>query len=395
MQISRISKILAISLALVGSSSNIAANPYYNSGNSQYSHRSNQDFQSRYDRFGRERQNFNRNYQRQQQAQSYQQRQKQYQKKYQGRYYNGYQQQQAQQYQQRQRQYQQQYDYGYQNQYEDNYEQQQPHYRQIYQARQSAPTELYGDKLCETGQYNCITIKRGQTWHTLFPDENQRDLVKRLNRLNILLRVGMQLAVPKDIATVSKMDLAPFQRKIDSDGKKLIIVNLPKLAWGAFDSTGNLVNWGPVSGGRDFCSDIGKPCNTIRGVFSVFEKKDQHCKSESFPVDHGGGAPMPYCMFFHDGFALHGSHELPGYNASHGCVRMYKEDAKWLNENFVDVPVYAHDKGTEVIVQTAAKSNDIEDNYFAEEKLDEVDDQADYDNFETNDNGDDIDQINY
>ncbi|HRE32879.1 MAG TPA: L,D-transpeptidase, partial [Candidatus Berkiella sp.] len=53
-----------------------------------------------------------------------------------------------------------------------------------------------------------------------------------------------------------------------------------------------------------------------------------------YPVGKGG-APMPYCMFFHGGYALHGSNSVPSYNASHGCVRMAPEDAQWLNEDFV------------------------------------------------------------
>ena len=78
-------------------------------------------------------------------------------------------------------------------------------------------------------------------------------------------------------------------------------------------------------------------CKTVAGVFNIFQKKGEQCYSRSFPVDHGGGAPMPYCMFFLDGFALHGSKQVPGYNASHGCVRMYQDDAQWLNKKFVDV----------------------------------------------------------
>jgi lipoprotein-anchoring transpeptidase ErfK/SrfK len=39
-------------------------------------------------------------------------------------------------------------------------------------------------------------------------------------------------------------------------------------------------------------------------------------------------------MFFHRGYALHGSYDVPGYNASHGCVRMFVKDAKWLNQEF-------------------------------------------------------------
>jgi len=37
------------------------------------------------------------------------------------------------------------------------------------------------------------------------------------------------------------------------------------------------------------------------------------------------------------GFALHGSYEVPGYNASHGCVRIFVDDAEWLNEDFTDI----------------------------------------------------------
>ncbi len=39
------------------------------------------------------------------------------------------------------------------------------------------------------------------------------------------------------------------------------------------------------------------------------------------PGAHFLGAPMPYCMEFHPGFGLHAGN-LPGYPASHGCVRL-------------------------------------------------------------------------
>lgn len=45
---------------------------------------------------------------------------------------------------------------------------------------------------------------------------------------------------------------------------------------------------------------------------------------------------MPYCMFYSDGYALHGSYNLPGYHASHGCVRILPEDAKWLRHEFIE-----------------------------------------------------------
>jgi lipoprotein-anchoring transpeptidase ErfK/SrfK len=46
------------------------------------------------------------------------------------------------------------------------------------------------------------------------------------------------------------------------------------------------------------------------------------------------GAPMPYSIFFHDGFAIHGTTDLKrlGTIASHGCVRLHPDNAKALFE---------------------------------------------------------------
>ncbi len=58
---------------------------------------------------------------------------------------------------------------------------------------------------------------------------------------------------------------------------------------------------------------------------------------------------MPYCMHFFMGYALHGSDQVPGYAASHGCVRMFIEDARWLNEEFIDV-AGPQQLGTRIII---------------------------------------------
>lgn len=46
------------------------------------------------------------------------------------------------------------------------------------------------------------------------------------------------------------------------------------------------------------------------------------------------GAPMPYSIFFHQGFAIHGTTDLKrlGTIASHGCVRLHPDNAKMLFE---------------------------------------------------------------
>lgn len=202
--------------------------------------------------------------------------------------------------------------------------------------RKTQPASYYGSTLCNYAQYTCLKVPRGQNWKSLFPDPIQRDLVQRLNRTYNRLSAGKLLAVPKNLSTTTLFDLSPFPLKIKAADNKQIIVDQEKLAWAAYDHHGHLVHWGPISSGSDKCSDSNKSCLTMTGIFEIFNKENEDCVSNAFPAGRGG-AMMPYCMFFHKGFALHGSDDIPGYRASHGCIRMFIQDAKWLNEQFISV----------------------------------------------------------
>ncbi|MDR3477329.1 MAG: L,D-transpeptidase [Gammaproteobacteria bacterium] len=194
----------------------------------------------------------------------------------------------------------------------------------------------YGSRLCEdTTKYSCYVAKRGDRWEKLFPDEDKMNLEKHINRINIRLEPGMVLAIPRG-DDLDIMSYSPFTKQISPLGEKVIIVSLTNLAWGAYDEQGTLVRWGPASGARGYCPDIHGGCHTPTGSFAIYRKLGDECVSSKFPVGRGG-APMPYCMYFHGGFALHGSYEVPGYNASHGCVRLFVGDAEWLNETFTDI----------------------------------------------------------
>lgn len=177
-------------------------------------------------------------------------------------------------------------------------------------------------------------------------------MVQRLNRTYNYLWAGKEIAVPKDLSHLTIFDVSPFPLQINDDPEKQIIVDQEKLAWGAYDERGQLVKWGPISSGSDECSDhSSKTCRTLTGIFRVFSKEDSHCKSDVFPIGKGG-AKMPYCMYFHKGFALHGSDDIPGHRASHGCIRIFIQDAKWLNENFVTLSNEGNNfLGTKIVVR--------------------------------------------
>lgn len=113
---------------------------------------------------------------------------------------------------------------------------------------------------------------------------------------------------------------------------KRTFVFFPKhTAWAVFNEQGNRVRTGKGSGGKLWCEDLKKPCTTVTGKFQIYAKKGASCQSGTYPLETNGGASMPYCQHFHQGYALHGSDFIPDYNASHGCIRVRHSAAKWLD----------------------------------------------------------------
>lgn len=128
--------------------------------------------------------------------------------------------------------------------------------------------------------------------------------------------------------------------------EKTIVVDPNVNAWGAYASDGYLVRAGIATAGGKWCDDINRPCRTSVGTFRVQSLGSRDCISKRYPRPNGGGL-MPYCMYFNNGMALHGSPDTAVVedNVSHGCVRMRISDAEWLRYNFVNV-------GTKVVVKS-------------------------------------------
>lgn len=128
-----------------------------------------------------------------------------------------------------------------------------------------------------------------------------------------------------------------------TSAKSTFIFDPNKHRWYAYDRSGELVGSGRASGGKGYCPDTRRRCKTPAGTFSVYSMGGPGCVSKKFPIGKGG-APMPYCMFFHGGFAIHGSYDVPNHNASHGCIRVEPSAARWLQQNVIEY-------GTKVIVR--------------------------------------------
>lgn len=127
----------------------------------------------------------------------------------------------------------------------------------------------------------------------------------------------------------------PMQR--EATGKNTFVFSPKAMAWAAYDPSGKRVRTGRASGGVDKCPESpNQECRTVTGHFQVLRKGDETCESKTYPIGEGG-APMPHCMFFNGGYAIHGSHEVPDYHASHGCIRVKPAAARWLNEEFLSI----------------------------------------------------------
>lgn len=121
------------------------------------------------------------------------------------------------------------------------------------------------------------------------------------------------------------------------------VFNPKSLSWVAINHNGKVVRSGKASGGSRYCKDVRRACRTPTGTYRIISKGSANCRSSRYPLGKGGAA-MPYCMFFSKYYAIHGSYDVPNYNASHGCIRVKPHDARWLHQNFIKI-------GTKVIVK--------------------------------------------
>ena len=98
---------------------------------------------------------------------------------------------------------------------------------------------------------------------------------------------------------------------------KAIVVHQPWQAFAAYEA-GRVVRWGPVSTGR-------KETMTPAGAFNLtWRSKGRHSTDNAAWF-------LPWYFNFHNerGVSFH-QFDLPGYPASHACVRLLERDAKWL-----------------------------------------------------------------
>ncbi len=136
--------------------------------------------------------------------------------------------------------------------------------------------------------------------------------VNRYDRRQI--PAGKKVLMPIDIQKA--LEYVPVPKQIsDYRGEREIRVFLALQYFGTYEN-GALVFWGPVSSGK-------KSRPTRPGKF-VVKYKQRYKRSIKYH-----NAPMPYSINYNGGYFIH-EQSLPGYPASHGCIRLLMADAKKL-----------------------------------------------------------------
>jgi lipoprotein-anchoring transpeptidase ErfK/SrfK len=166
------------------------------------------------------------------------------------------------------------------------------------------------DSLANTSQIDSFQNKYNQ---------KEKRIIFALNRIDFgKLRVGSKLVIPDTLVT-DLIKYSPFPANLeilDSIPKTVLIAQ--RIQGFALYENGKLIKWGPVSSGK-------RSTPTPNGLHYANYKK----KLKISTADEAWKLPYYFNFMNFYGVGIH-EYDLPGYPASHACVRTYKEDAQFI-----------------------------------------------------------------
>lgn len=153
------------------------------------------------------------------------------------------------------------------------------------------------------------------SFKTRFSAEEQ-DIIFALNRMDSWrLKEGKTLVIP-DTLTGDLMDYSPFPDHLeilDSVPKAVLISR--RIQAIALYEKGKIINWGPVSTGKESTQT---PVGLYYGNYKA--------KRKISTINKDWIMPYYFNYMNHEGVGTH-KYTLPGYPASHGCVRLREQEA--------------------------------------------------------------------
>lgn len=140
-----------------------------------------------------------------------------------------------------------------------------------------------------------------------------------LNRLDQKNRWRADTLIIPDKLDEDFLAYSPFPKQIKtlSEVKKMVFFSYAIHAFAAYEN-GVLKKWGPSSLGKE-----NTPTN--KGLTFTNWKSEMATST----VDPSWKLGWNFNIYNYDGIGWH-QYDLPGYHASHSCLRLLEEDAKWL-----------------------------------------------------------------
>lgn len=150
-------------------------------------------------------------------------------------------------------------------------------------------------------------------------DSSEMKIILAINRVDNTKWQRLDTLIVPDTFLSNYMAYAPFPKQISSIEKvdKMILYSQSIQAFGAYEN-GQLVRWGPISTGKKATPTPSRLYHTNwRSKKTVSTIDDEWIMEWYFNLGNFSGVSMH-------------QYEMPGYPASHACVRLYKEDAIWF-----------------------------------------------------------------
>jgi hypothetical protein len=140
----------------------------------------------------------------------------------------------------------------------------------------------------------------------------------KINRRDLKhLKMGDSVVIP--LNGNDEMIYSPYPAHISAldSVKKILLVSRQVQAFGAYEN-GKLVKWGPTSTGK-------KATPTPEALFHTnWKSLETHST-----VDEAWILKWYFNLDNREGISLH-EYDLPGYPASHSCIRLLSPDAQWI-----------------------------------------------------------------
>ena len=142
--------------------------------------------------------------------------------------------------------------------------------------------------------------------------------ILKVNRIDLEhMRQGDTLVVPDTLHAFQELSPFPARLAAARGAPHLLLVSLRVQAFAAYDS-GALVRWGPTSTGR---REMPTPARLLHTNWKARQRtstfNEEWLLKWYVNLDN------------HLGISIH-QYDLPGYPASHSCVRVLPDDAEWL-----------------------------------------------------------------